>query len=94
MSAAAESLTLDDIRVAVQERLKVVRAAKEEYDRLQAALIALGAGTQGAGAPRRRSRHRDPEAPYGRKADGSPRKRPGRPASSGGPELAASDTGR
>lgn len=71
--------TLEEIQVAVRERLEVVRAAKDEYDRLERALEALGPIADEPPHPKpHRGRVRTPEAPYGFKADGTPRKRPGR----------------
>lgn len=76
--------TLEEIRVAITQRLEIVRAAKDEYDRLERALEALGPFVEPEPPARRRAPRRrpkptpTPEAPYGYKADGTPRKRPGR----------------
>lgn len=68
----AAMLTLPEIHAAVRERLEVVRAAKDEFDRLERALEALGPIVDPPPAA-------IPAAPYGLKRDGTPRKRPGRP---------------
>lgn len=85
-------MTLDEIRQAVQARLRGAHDAKDEYDALEAMLAVVQPRVEQPSRARRQTRrslNADPEAPYGRKADGTPRKRPGRrPASNGKPETA------
>jgi len=58
--------TLTQIQGAMTERLDHLRSFKDEYEMLERALLALGEMP-------------DAEAPHVRKADGTPRKSPGRP---------------
>ena len=68
---------LEDVRASIRERRDELKPLADEYAALAAAAAALGgltmsseSGTKAISAP--------DKAPYGRKADGSPRKRPGR----------------
>lgn len=70
-------LDISQLREAVSERLAFVRAAKEEYDQLERALAALGGPIEEPTPSPPVVAAPDP-APYGYKADGTPRKRPGR----------------
>lgn len=64
--------TVDEIHALVRERLEEVRAAKDEFDRLEKALAALDGAAQ--------------DAPYGLRSDGKPRRRPGRRPATPAPE--------
>jgi hypothetical protein len=68
---------LEDVRASIRARRDELKPLADEYGALEQALAALGGLV--AEEPTRPTR-RDPRAPYGRKADGSPRKRPGRRA--------------
>jgi hypothetical protein len=86
--------SLNEIRAAIQERLDFLSELLDEYERLGAALEALGDSTPAPAPhrtrrPRRRSNVVTPEAPYGFKADGTPRKRPGRPPKDEAPPAPA-----
>lgn len=63
--------SLDEIRTSVSARVAELRPAVDEYQQLAAALAALGSLEPSEDVP---------GAPYGYKADGTPRKRPGRKA--------------
>lgn len=75
-------LTADQIQTQVRERLEELRPLVEEFTQLERASEALGPLVQSAQSasrpPSTAPVGTDHEAPYGRKADGSPRKRPGR----------------
>ena len=63
--------SLQEIRDQVKARVEELRPAAEEYAMLERASQAL----DGVSVP-----EPDHTAPYGRKADGTPRRRPGRKA--------------
>ena len=72
--------TKDEIQAAVKARLEYLRPLVEEHEVLARAMDALGAiePPPAATPAPRRGPSKDPSAPYGLKADGTPRKRPGR----------------
>lgn len=80
---------LEDVRVAIRTRLDELRPVADEYEALERAAQALSAVVSQPGSsperpvkaaprPRPAKAPADAEAPYGRKADGTPRQRPGR----------------
>lgn len=66
--------SLEEIRALIRERMEELRPLRDEYELLERALVVL----DGVAPAKDRWRGRDPEAPFGRKADGTPRQRPGR----------------
>jgi IclR helix-turn-helix domain len=86
---------LDRIHAEIRERLAASRAAAEEYERLQAALAALGATPEPAAKPRRARRaSAQPRAPRGANRAAVLRALEERPGASASELAAASGVGR
>jgi sugar-specific transcriptional regulator TrmB len=81
---------LDRIHAEIRERLASCRAAAEEYERLEAALAALGSAPE----PARRRRPAQPRAPRGANREAVLRALEERPGASASELAAASGVGR
>jgi hypothetical protein len=84
---------LDRIHAEIRERLAAGRAAAEEYERLEAALAALGDGAA-APKPARRRRSAQPRAPRGANREAVLRALEERPGASASELAAASGVDR
>jgi hypothetical protein len=86
-------LLLDRIHAEIRERLEAGRAAAQEYERLQAALAALGSPPRAA-APARPRRATQPRAPRGANRDAVVRALEERPGASSSELAGASGVNR
>jgi IclR helix-turn-helix domain len=84
---------LDRIHAEIRERLEASRAAAQEYERLEAALAAMGGPARSA-APAPRRRPAEPRAPRGANRDAVLRALEERPGASASELAAASGVAR
>src|SRR3954468_14016047 len=85
---------LDRIHAQIRERLAASRAAAQEYERLEAALAALGGGPAAAPARARRRPAGQPRAPRGANREAVLRALEERPGASASELAAASGVAR
>jgi hypothetical protein len=85
---------LDRIHAEIRERLAASRSAAQEYERLEAALAALGGGGRAKPAPARRRRPAQARAPRGANREAVLRVLEERPGASASELAAASGVGR